>query len=111
MQANFNSKSENILVGISAIMCSKCYEVQPDFISNFSNYPNAFIQRDNKIFFDSKNVILSQLSSLGIKENNIEFINECTYCLSDKYFSYRRDQYGCDPDDRNAMMAVFGIKH
>ncbi len=111
MEINFNSKRENILVGVSAIMCSLCYEVKPDFMDNFSDYPNAFIQKADKVFFDSKHVILSQLSNLGIKNNNIEFVDECTYCLTDKYFSYRRDQYGCDPQDINAMMAVFGIKN
>ncbi len=111
MKINFNSKVENILVGVSAIMCSKCYEVYPEFMDNFPNYPNAFIQENGKIFFDSKYIISSQLSNLGIKNDNIEFIDECTYCLADKYFSYRRDQYGCDPQDINAMMAVFGIKN
>jgi polyphenol oxidase len=111
MQKNFNSKPNNILVGISPLLCEKCYEVKEDFIENFKDYPDAFIYINNKIYFDSKHVLLKKLLELKIPESNIEFINECTYCLKDKYFSYRRDQYGCPPDDIKAMMAVFGIKN
>lgn len=111
MQENFNCDVSDILVGISPLICGNCYEVQPEFLNNFSEYPEAFINKDNKIFFDSKYVLLKKIQSLGIKEGNIEFIDECTYCLKDKYFSYRRDQYGCDPNDIRAMMAVIGFKN
>jgi len=111
MQNTFNSKIDNILVGISPLLCEKCYEVKEDFVENFKDYPNSFIQKDGKIFFDSKYVLLKKLLELKVKESNIEFIDECTYCLKDKYFSYRRDQYGCQANDIKAMMAVFGIKN
>ncbi len=111
MKEQYSSNERDILVGISPLICDKCYEVQKDFIDNFKNYPEAFIQKNDKTYFDSKYVLLKKLSELDIKKQNIEFIDECTYCLKDKYFSYRRDQYGCHPDDINAMMAVFGLKN
>lgn len=110
MKEHYNSNSENILIGVSPLICSKCYEIKQDFIDNFKDYPKAFIYENNKIYFDSKYVLRKIFFNSGIKEQNIEFVDECTYCLKDKYFSYRRDQYGCNPDNINAMMAIFGIK-
>jgi len=111
MKEEYNSKPEDILIGVSPLMCKKCYEIQDDYLEHFRDYPNAFIYQDNKKYFDSKYVLMAKLLDLNIQEEHIEFINECTYCLKDKYFSYRRDQYGCLPDDRNAMIAIFGIKN
>ena len=111
MKDHYNSNEADILIGVSPLMCSKCYEVTQEFTDHFKDYPEAFIYENDKIYFDSKHVLLKKFVALGIKEQNIEFSDECTYCSKDKYFSYRRDQYGCHPENINAMMAVFGLKH
>jgi copper oxidase (laccase) domain-containing protein len=91
-------------------MCQNCYEVYKDFVNNFKEYPKAFKEVGDKLYFNLKYIINQKLISENINPNNIEFSNECSYCLKDKYFSYRRDQYGCPNDDVKAMVGVFGIK-
>jgi len=91
-------------------MCQKCYEVEKIFADNFKEYPDAFQKAGDKLHFDLNYVMNQKLLSEGIEPQNIEFSNECSYCLPDKYFSYRRDQYGCSNDDVQAMVGVFGIK-
>jgi len=56
------------------------------------------------MFLDLKNIAQTQLRSLGVKEEHIEANPECTYCISDKYFSYRRDK----PKILKTMIAVIG---
>ncbi len=49
---------------------------------------------------------LEQLLAAGALANKINISSECTHCLKDKYFSYRRDQvYGPE-----TMLAYIGIK-
>jgi len=55
------------------------------------------------------------LTNLGIREENIEISPECTFCLSDRYFSFRRDlslRLSIDsvgkPRTPQTMMAVIG---
>ena len=60
----------------------------------------------DKIFLDLKELAKLQLIELGIKEENIEISSECTFCLKDKYFSYRRDK----PEQIKTMLAIIGQK-
>jgi YfiH family protein len=65
------------------------YEVQPDFKNNFSEYKNAFVEKDGKLFFNMSVVVKSQLEKFypGIK---IEFSELCTFEDS-RLHSYRRN--------------------
>ena len=47
--------------------------------------------RDEKYYLDVNKILKSQLLTCGIKEENIEFLNKCTCCNTDKYFSYRAE--------------------
>lgn len=64
------------------------YEVQPDFKKNFSQ-PEAFIEKDGKLFFDLSFVARSQLLATypGIK---IEESGKCTFA-DHNFQSYRRN--------------------
>jgi len=110
LKEDFNSNPQDILVVIGPGMCQDCYEVDKIFSDNFKKYPSAFKEVGDKLHFNLNYVINQKLLSEGIEAKNIEFSNECSYCLKDKYFSYRRDQYGCDNNDVQAMVGVFGIK-
>lgn len=90
---DFNSKPENILAGIGPGISQCHYEVKEDILTKFKSFPsNIFIKRNGKTFLDLKKVAELQLLNCGVKKKNIEVNPECTYCLSNKYFSYRRDK-------------------
>jgi YfiH family protein len=89
-----NPQDCQIYLGPSAAVC--CYEVQQDFIDAFSVYQNitsCFVEKNGKIFFNSRLFIIIIATSLGIKPEKIyTTYNVCTICdLS--FCSYRRDKY------------------
>jgi len=84
-------KAENIVVTIGPGICEKHFEIKEDVLPSFSEY-SEFILRDKNIRVDLKGIIKKQAGGTGIVSTNILDTNECTYCLDEKYFSYRRDK-------------------
>ena len=103
---NFESQPQNILVGIGPGIGVCHFEVKDDVLQYWKVPPpnNVFRREEEKIFLDLKKVAKIQLLNLGLKEKNIEINPECTFCLADKYFSYRREKI------LNTMMAIIGKK-
>ncbi len=66
------------------------YEVQPDFKANFPQYPNAFSEKNGKLYFDMNVVVRAQLNETypGIK---IEESGLCTFS-NETLHSYRRNK-------------------
>jgi len=82
---------ENIKCAIAPGICGKCYEVGQEVANEFIDYPQALEQKENgKWLFDNREVNITQLKELGIKAENIEYTDYCTYCDNDKFFSYRK---------------------
>ncbi len=67
----------------------KHYEVQPDFKSNFA-YPNAFIEKEGKLFFDLSVVAKAQLEAF-FPNIKIEEARLCTF-ENEILHSYRRNK-------------------
>jgi len=84
-------KAENIVLTIGPGICVKHFEIKEEALPSFSEYPE-FILRDKNIRVDLKGIIKKQADESGIVSSNISDTNECTYCLDEKYFSYRRDK-------------------
>jgi len=111
---NFKSNPAHILIGIGPGI-SQChfeikFEAKKDPLQKLCDRiifaQGVVLKRDNKIFLDLKELAKLQLIELGIKEENIEISSECTFCLKDKYFSYRRDK----PEQIKTMLAIIGQK-
>ncbi len=103
----FGTKTEDIIVGIGPGISQCHFEVKDDVLDNFKEYlPDVIATKSGKTFLDLKKTAKIQLMKSGIKDKNIEISPECTYCLQEKYFSYRRDK----PEIIETMMAVIGIK-
>jgi polyphenol oxidase len=81
------------------------FDIKPENIEKYHDYPEYVIRKNDKIFVDLKGIIEKQLMDCGVKKENIENNNDCTFA-NKKYFSYRRDK----PKNIEAMMAVIGIK-
>lgn len=95
--------SKDILVGIGPGISRCHFEVKQDVLKKFKPYLKDAL-KDN--FLDLKKVAKLQLIDLGIKEENIEINPGCTFCLKDKYFSYRRQK----PKKLQTMIAIIAQK-
>lgn len=102
----YNSDPSSIIVGIGPHIGGCHYEIQDDVSEKFREYPDAFINKEGHKFFDIGIVAETQLTNLGFRSENIEVNSECTFELTDKYFSFRRDK----PRIIETMLAVFGMK-
>lgn len=80
-----------IILTIAPGICAKHFEIQEDVLEKFAPYPEH-ISRDGGIYVDLKGIIGTQAVAAGIMPQNIVDSGECTFCLPQKYFSYRRDK-------------------
>lgn len=104
MVKNYNSNSGDIIVYVGPHI-QKCHFEVGEVLDDYKKY-DAVVERDGKFFVNLSKIVKQQLLKNEISENNIEISQECTYCLSDKYFSYRRDK----PEIVEAMMAYIELK-
>jgi hypothetical protein len=90
--------STKFVVGPSIRAC--CYEVKEDLMNKFKAPPignwssgteDFFIKRGDKFHFDQIEAINQEFHNLGVKEESIEIIDQCTHCSS-QFFSYRYDK-------------------
>jgi len=109
MKNKFLSQAKDVLIGIGPGIRSCHFEVKEDvakkFLSRFSK--KVLIKRKNRLFIDLPMAIKLEAVKNGILAKNIEEIKECTYCLKNKYFSYRRDK----PKQMKTMMALIGLRN
>lgn len=100
-----SNNRENIIAGIGPGIQACHFEIKDDVVKKFAEYPEAVIYRDGKIYVDLPQIIARQLIKAGLKTQNIETCGECTFCLKEKYFSFRRDK----PESVEAMVAYIGV--
>ena len=53
-------------------------------------YTDLAVRQGDEYSVDLRGMLLRQAGEAGIKK--VEATHECTHCLADKYFSYRRDK-------------------
>lgn len=95
----------NLLAGIGPGIGPCHFEIKDDVLKKFASYPEAVINRGNKLFVDLPMIIKKQLVVAGLKSQNIENCGKCTFCLKEEYFSYRRDK----PKSIETMIAYIGL--
>ena len=64
-------------------------EVYEKFVTENKEW-EIFFTRKEKWHLDLRALNRYQLEKAGIPQNQIIDLNECTFCMQDKYFSYRR---------------------
>ena len=64
-------------------------EVYDMFVSENKEWEKFFIRKE-KWHLDLRGLNRYQLLKAGLSDSQIIDFNECTYCMPDKYFSYRR---------------------
>ena len=78
-----------IIIGPSIQKC--CFEVRDDIVQKFKSEFVIQTDENGKYKVDLQKYALSELMDSGFEKSKIKFISECTYCLKEKYHSYRRD--------------------
>jgi hypothetical protein len=66
------------------------YEVDFDLAKRFDRYSDAYALGKNpqKVMLNLESIAVQQLNEIGIAQ--VALNGECTYCESEKYFSFRR---------------------
>ena len=78
-----------IVIGPSIQKC--CFEVQDDIIKKFKSEFVIRTNQDGVYKVDLQKYAFSNMADMGFEESNIELSNDCTFCLQEKYHSFRRD--------------------
>jgi YfiH family protein len=93
LQDEFNSRVEDLMVGIGPAIGDCCYEVGSEvydrFIQQSSNNKHFFTAQNHKYLMDLKGLNEEMLLSRGILEKNIEVSELCTKCNHTLFFSHR----------------------
>lgn len=92
MQNDLNILPSNItaLIGPSIGKC--CFETHEDVFHQLiknENDTNLYEKKGDKYFIDLKQLNNRQLTDIGVKE--IDTCSYCTCCMSDIFFSYRKE--------------------
>ena len=107
------AKPQNIRAAIGPCIGKCCYQVREDFFDAVRNqrgtaYAEEFITADgeNPGFFraDIAGMNVKILTGAGISRENIDLCDLCTCCISDKFYSHRRDG-----EKRGTQLAVISL--
>ncbi len=79
-----------------------CFKVGSEVASRFRR--SVVSSRDGKSFVDLGAEVVEQLAGAGVPREAIAVSGECTSCLKDDFFSFRRDKMGV------SLMAFLGRK-
>ena len=102
---NFSILPQDLIIHVGPFIQKCHFKIGADIKAEFSKYPSSIIDRDGETFVDLFQIILAQAKEAGVSVENISKTDECTHCLSEKYYSYRRDK----PEIVEAMLAYLTI--
>lgn len=97
MKDHYGADPTSLLVGLGPCIGFECYEVGDDVFESFmkEGHPQEFFRphplREGKYLFDLRGTNLSQVLSMGVKEENVFSIALCTHC-DRSFLSFRRDR-------------------
>jgi len=104
MKERYRCQPPDIEVMIGPHIQACHFEVKKDVAEKFKD--EDLITKNGKIFINLAQVLSNQLIQAQIPLTNIKISPDCTYCRSDQYFSYRRDQKA----ELETMIAYIGLK-
>jgi len=92
----FKKDISHLLVGIGPHIRKCCYFLRGKTKSykNHREWKKYTKEKKGKIYFDLTGAVKDKLLRLGVKKENIEDCNICTFCCFQRFFSYRkREKY------------------
>ena len=79
-----------------------CFVIEEDIAHLFK--PKLLLKKNSKKFsYDLKNAVIDDLILLGVENKKIINDDQCTFCNSKSFFSYRRQK-----DSAGRMFALMG---
>jgi polyphenol oxidase len=96
-------KPENLFVFIGPGICAEHFEVGKEVAEMFK--AEYVIKNSEKYYVKLKDIILQQIKSFYIPDENIESSTDCTYHNDALLHSYRRDK-----ENSGRMFSVIGMK-
>ncbi len=92
MELHFYSSPGDLKIAIGPAIRWRCYEVGYEVIeavSRATGVGDYYKMEGAKYCIDIPSANRVQALSVGVKEENIWMSDECTFCLPEKYYSYR----------------------
>ena len=104
MSTEFDTKPEDVVVGIGPALCQTCFEVDEDVAQKFYQKNPAWKtmafhreigicsetgEERRKHYIDLKSVVRETLIRSGVKLENIHDMGLCSKCRPDLFYSYR----------------------
>ena len=90
MGGEFGCSSKDLLIVTGPSIGSCCYEIDKSvFHSEWEPFSTS--RGEKKWMVDLAQINIAQMKREGIKEEQIFWINLCTHCYGDLFFSYRRE--------------------
>ena len=89
------ARKENLCAALGPAIVKCCFETDDDVPAAVSAYlggetEGLFVRRgDGKTLVDLRGANKRRLLQLGLREENIDVSEECTFCSHDKYWSHR----------------------
>lgn len=90
MEETFDSSPGDLLIALGPSIGPCCYEID-DRVFQPEWKPFSISKRGGKWWADLARITLSSLKREGITEDQISWIDLCTCCHSELFYSYRRD--------------------
>ncbi len=103
MQGTFNSRARDLYAAFGPAIRDCCYEVGEEFTESFT--AGCLAKRNGHYYLDLAGMNKRQLLDSGVKDKNIFDPGICTFCRSEKFFSYRKEGAGC-----GRMISVMMLK-
>jgi len=90
MEEEFGCSLRDLLIGMGPSIGPCCYEI--DESAFHPEWEPFSVSRGNeKWMVDLAQINIAQMKEKGIKEEQVSWINLCTRCQSDLFFSYRKE--------------------
>ena len=103
LKKRFNISFEEVIAYIGPCISRKNYEVSKDVYDLFRAEAKEI--RGGKYYVDLRNDNYLQLTELGLKKENIEVSEYCTFGNPELFHSYRRDK-----GNSGRMLGIIGMK-
>lgn len=106
----FGAEVNDIHVLIGPHIHGCCYFVdktRADIFSQTFKQTDIVIKKNRKYFLDLGLANYYSLLDIGVSKNQIGITRDCTSCLNQIYFSYRKDQKG----NTGTVLGIIGLKY
>ena len=104
MKEHYHCQPPDIEIIIGPHIQACHFEVKNDVARQLKE--TDLITKDGKTFINLAQTVANQLIEAKVPMANIRISPDCTYCRTDQYFSYRRDQKA----ELETMIAYIGLK-